>query len=517
MSPLPRSRPGSISVRLTSLATVLVLISCSGTAKVGTDTGSGASESKGGGMTLERAFQGTLGGGGNLNDIGPAQITQSQAAYAWLTSVATPTEIAPLLAAGVGGTILNYSVFVEATQGVELFSLFVPDSPPSQPRPLLAAFHGAATSHGDIYYRALDFFVEADQRDWFLIAPLQANLTGPMDVSYASVQSQLHVETLIELILDTYAIDRDRIYGAGFSMGGGNALSYAARHRDRRTGALAAVVNHTGSVALADIHANAPPSIAAVMEVIFGGPPSGPVFEWQRSSLIELDAAGSLLPQGKHMAKNLQHVPVQTWFNSQDMFGYLRNQAQQFSTFMQSLGGTQHQMITVPGGIPLCAGQHCWGTLDIGSACDWLALQSLDSNPGAGTVLVDRDSRWANFDVKQRLAGAFSSFEFTINTATNELLVRFPRNVKSLACRPAKLGLSVGAPLVLRTSSAESAGTAFEMGGYSNAPTSVQRNGVALGATCGGAANAIGWCYDALAETVTIRETSNLSVQWRIQ
>ena len=274
-------------------------VACSGQSPVevsGSQVGSQVdSEAGDAEMTLQEAFGGTLGGGRTWDDIGPAELAQSSAAYAWLTSVATPAEMAPLIAAGVGGTALNYSVLVEATGAIELFSLFVPDSDPSVPRPLLTAFHGAGTSHGDIYFRAMEFFIEADQRDWFLIAPLQRNLNGPPDTSYASAASQLHVAAVIELVLDTYAIDRDRLYAAGFSMGGGNAMSYAARHRDRRSGAISAVVNHTGTLALSNVYENAPVIQMNIMEGIFGGPPTGPVFEWQRSSVLELDAAGCLL------------------------------------------------------------------------------------------------------------------------------------------------------------------------------------------------------------------------------
>ncbi len=468
-------------------------------------------------MDLRRALEGTVPAGSTWDDVGPAELAQSQAGYAWLTSVATPAEIAPLIAAGVGGTLLNYSVLVEATGGIELFSLFVPDTDPSVPRPLLTAFHGAGSSHGDIYFRAMDFFVEADQRDWFLIAPLQRNLNGPADTSYASVASQLHVEVLIKLILETYNIDKDRLYAAGFSMGGGNALSYAARHRDRRTGSFSAVVNHTGSVALSDIYANAPAIVANVMLGIFGGPPTGPEFEWQRSSLIEVDAAGALLPQGRHMALNLEHVPVQTWFNTSDKFVYLQNQAQTFDAFMTSLPAASHDLITVPGGVPNCINQHCWDTLDIPAACQWLSTQSLEANPSSGTVLADRDARWGRFDVAQRQSDAFTEFQYSVNGPANLVSITDTENALTVSARVQRLGLNPAQPLFVSTTRMESQGNAIVLRGFTAAPATVTRNGVFFGPTCSGAPSSIGWCYDAQAGTVTIRESSNLSATWRIQ
>jgi len=48
-------------------------------------------------------------------------------------------------------------------------------------------------------------------------------------------------QQVIDWVLAHYPIDRDRIYGIGFSMGGGGVASYAARHLDR-TGAMFAAM-----------------------------------------------------------------------------------------------------------------------------------------------------------------------------------------------------------------------------------------------------------------------------------
>ena len=518
--------PSRTPLRIASLILASALAACSGQSSdsLGAEQDVESSDSAGhggpagpSGRTLQSALQGTLPPGATWDDIGPAEIAQSQVAYARLMSVATPAETAPLIAAGVGGTILTYSVFVPATGSTEFFTLFVPDTDPSLPRPLLTAFHGAGSSHGDIFFRAFDFFVEADQRGWFLIAPLQRNLNGPADVSYGSVASQLHVETLIELILSSYNIDKDRLYAAGFSMGGGNALSYAARHRDRRTGAISAVVNHTGSVALANVYVNAPTIVADIMEGIFGGPPSGPTFEWQRSSLIELDAAGVLMPQGRHMALNLEHVPVQSWVNSADFFTYLQSQTQVFDGFITGLSAGSHQLVTVAGGVPDCINQHCWATLDIPAACQWLSTQSLERNPAAGRVLADRDARWGRFDVEQRQPGSFTEFNFSVDVGSNLVSITDTENASKVGANVSRLGLSTAQPVFVSTTRMESQGNEIELTGFSGPPITVTRNGVFTGPTCGGAASSLGWCYDAQAGSVTIRESSNLSATWRIQ
>ncbi|QDV07734.1 hypothetical protein Poly30_32650 [Planctomycetes bacterium Poly30] len=455
-------------------------------------------------------------------DYGPHQVQLGNATFAYLTRVAVPAEAMPLLPSGIGGTVFTYSLFVESTQAIELFALFVPDSPAGQRRPLLTAFHGFGTSHRDIDVRTR-FFVEADDRDWFLVAPLQRNLADPagdnFDINYASAQSQLHVEAVIQFMLENYAIDRDRLYGVGFSMGGGSALSYAARHRDRSTGAFAAVVNHTGSVALENEYANLPVAspVIDIMELIFGGPPSATPFEWQRSSLIELDAQGEILSGGRHMARNLGPVPTQTWFNSDDHLDHLRNQSQKLDQFMQGLVGADHSLVVVPGQIPNCDGQHCWSTLDQTMACDWLEQHSLNGQPLQGTVLADRAGNWEYFKLKQDVNGQFSSLDYFVDPLGNSLTLASPENVGQIETSIATLGLDAASSLKV---SLEGFGLSTCRLVFTNAlspPVAILRDSLVLDEDCSGTSSGPQWCYDPSEGTLTLLEDEPTLTSWILQ
>src|SRR5262245_16368249 len=69
--------------------------------------------------------------------------------------------------------------------------------------------------------------------------------------TYGNESFHRHTEAAIRDVLTQFCVDRNRIYGYGLSMGGGNVLNYTARHLDppASEGMFAAAINHTGSVA----------------------------------------------------------------------------------------------------------------------------------------------------------------------------------------------------------------------------------------------------------------------------
>jgi poly(3-hydroxybutyrate) depolymerase len=450
-------------------------------------------------------------------DYGPVQIQLSNSTLAYITRVATPAEAMPQLAPG--STYLTYSLFVEETQAVEWFSLFVPGSPPPQRRPLLTAFHGFGTSHLDIVTRT-SFFQEAQARDWFLIAPYQRNLAGgPGDISYGSAQSQLHVEAVIRFVLQRYPIDRDRLYGVGFSMGGGAALSYAARHRSRATGAFAAVINHTGTVALSDEYMNllVGSLVTGYMETIFGGTPGTARFEWQRSSMLELDAMAQIIPGGLHMAQNLRTVPVQTWFNVDDELAHLVQQSERLDQYLQGVPGAQHSVVAVPGGLANCDKQHCWDTLDQTAACDWLEQQSLNSFPDEGAILADRDGRWEYFDLTQELAGKFSRLTYGVDSDGNSLTLALPENLARIRASWGALGFDPVDPLKLTVEGFGVTPCPIEITGLPTTPSAVYHNSVLLAEDCSAGAAGPSWCFDASTGTIVLLEDQPAQSSWNVQ
>ena len=84
------------------------------------------------------------------------------------------------------------------------------------------------------------------------------------------------------------SVDRERIYGVGFSMGGGWMTTFASRHVDPSGAMFAALVNHTGSVALRHSY-NVSPGGRALFDYIFGGAPADVPFRYQRCSTVNIE------------------------------------------------------------------------------------------------------------------------------------------------------------------------------------------------------------------------------------
>ena len=107
----------------------------------------------------------------------------------------------------------------------ESFLLAVPRNPLPSP-PLLVMFHGYSTSENSCLTQT-PLMKMAMERGWYVVAPL-----GAHQMNYGVPYSQANIEFVLDWVLHTLPIDTDRIYGIGFSMGGGGVSSYAARHLD---------------------------------------------------------------------------------------------------------------------------------------------------------------------------------------------------------------------------------------------------------------------------------------------
>ena len=402
-----------------------------------------------------------------------------------------------------GGTSLIVRAFIPATSSVELFTLHVPPSAPGDERPLLVAFHSLGTSHLDIAGRT-DFLEQAIEREWFLIAPLFGGPHGDPQKSYGNVESQANVEAILAMVLGSFDVDRDRIYGVGFSMGGGAALSYAARHRDRARGAFAAVVNHTGTVSLENTWFNWQASGRQVMEVALGGDPASVPFAYQRSSTIELDNAGLLIQSGRHMARNLELVPVQTSYAIADPLAFIINQSMEFDAYMSSLPGATHEIIALPPPATGCPSGHCWASLDQIAACDWLEQFTLHPDPLSGFVLADRSAKWGIYELEQTTTGGFSSFEFTCDPSQNYAEFRALENVASLAFDLDEAGLDGSINLEIHVTGNVAGGRAIVLRGYPDRPQSVMRNGMPAVEVTTGSPSFAAWQYDAATDELMV-------------
>lgn len=380
----------------------------------------------------------------------------------------------------------------------EKFLLQVPSTPPSGPTPLLVVFHKYGTSHGDVLNT--DFPAEVDARGWYLLSPL-----GGHQKNFGTMQAQINVRAALSLTLHLFAqIDRERIYGVGFSMGGGALASFAARHVDAQGAMFAAIVNHTGSVSLAHAHyndtyddddSNDNPAAGTglepqeMMEFLLGGSPASVPFQYQRFSTIDLDPFTSVIGTGTDMSRNLAHVPTYVWYADNDPNAYLREQTTQFDTHVRPQN-LANNLSTVSGST------HTWATLDETAVCDWLALRTLVV-PTAGTTLADEDGRFFHFDVVQDASGNFTPFDWSWDATTSTFDLSATQNLQSLSMDLVAMGApSLSGAFTFNLSTADGLGDTIVLTNVPISPISVTRDGVGYVAI-----------HDASAQTLTIVES----------
>ncbi|TVP79720.1 MAG: alpha/beta fold hydrolase [Gemmatimonadales bacterium] len=122
------------------------------------------------------------------------------------------------------------------------------------PRPLLVLLHGLGSTPAQVI-RYQGIVEEAEDRGWIVLAPMGFNRRGwygslgPGRPSGMGVQaddpdnlgelSQLETMAVVELALERFPVDRDRIYLMGHSMGGAGALHLGREHPDLWAGIAA--------------------------------------------------------------------------------------------------------------------------------------------------------------------------------------------------------------------------------------------------------------------------------------
>jgi len=330
-----------------------------------------------------------------------------------------------------------YSLTMESTgtDWEERFIVGVP-SDPIEPAPLLVTFHRYSASERDTFIHT-DLFAEAMGRGWYVVAPLGAHQVN-CGISY----SQENIRVVIDWLSEVVRIDRGRVYGIGFSMGGGCALNFAARHLDPDRAMFAAVVNHTGTVSLRDIWHRAQDTSILEHPLMFGGSPYERPFAYQQASTIEM-TPWSGIDERSDLARNLGHVPVQTWCTPQDPLKHLVRQTRALLRHLIRFGGevdSQEER----------GSQHVWDTLDEIRALDFLEPHRLElPSEGTHSMLAIHDGRWLHFDLKQAVEGGFSSWRWHADSRSNLLFLDGLRNIDELRVRTPDLGLSTNTTIRL--------------------------------------------------------------------
>ena len=383
-------------------------------------------------------------------------------------------------------------VFLVNTQtGIpERFLLFSPDIPPDQPAPLLVGFHSFSVSEDDLLLNT-SFFNEAAARGWYMLAPL-----GLIDINWGFVGAQSNVEDAVTWVLDHAAIDPERVYGVGFSMGAGWCASYAARHLDPGPTHVmfSSIVQHTGGLSLANTW-TLDPSARLSLEFILGGDPFGSPFQYSQVSTIDLAPVTGTIDPLTDMARNLTHVAVRTFYAVEDPLAYLRVQSAAFHQHLTSLGGTT-SLVTDP-----TPGQsHTWSSLDETQTCDFFAAQPPLTIPASGRTLADRDGTFFYFDIVQDAAQEFTPFVWAIDSELNRVDLRETENLARVTIDTATAPLDVALFLRVGIQSFDGSTDDIALSGYAVTPTQVRLDNQVVDQVAPQGAG--GWWYDAAEELV---------------
>jgi poly(3-hydroxybutyrate) depolymerase len=373
----------------------------------------------------------------------------------------------------------------------ESFLFQVPAVPASMDVPVLVVFHQFGVSHFDVSAHT-GFLQEAAARGWYLVAPL-----GATQINFSSIDSQINTQVVLKWVLQFFNVDRERIYGVGFSMGGGNALNYGARHLDPDEAMFAAIVNHTGVISLRDTYLS-DPAARPFLELLFGGSPSTKLFEYQRSSVADLDPMTQAVVPGADLSRNLAHVAMQTWHASNDPLTYLVNQNETLHSHLKGLGGDPELVVTPGSG-------HNWGTMDEAAACDFLAGEQL-AIPAKGAALVDQDGPYLHMEVWQDAAGAFTPFRWQVRPDLNRFSIGMTENLKRVRVNTFANELDPTATLQVVLGTSDGLPDELTFTGYDQSPTEVTRDGSVAAI----------WIWSSTEKTVRIVEQDGGYHFWRI-
>jgi len=216
----------------------------------------------------------------------------------------------------------------------ERFVLQFPANPgPLVDRAMVIAFHGFSTSEDSIFLTSIP--QECADRGWYLLAPL-----GLVDVNYGNVQAQEAVDRALAFVQNFFTFNEERIYGMGFSMGGGWALSYAMRHLDPAGLRVAAVANHTGTMDLVGTYENGGTEIQGYMSnpLVFGSTPARDPFAYFRATPFDLLHGMPNIDASS--VSNLLHIPVYHHVNLLDNQFVLLAQNNIYKNYLVNKGAT---------------------------------------------------------------------------------------------------------------------------------------------------------------------------------
>ncbi len=322
----------------------------------------------------------------------------------------------------------------------EDFLLGIPPVP-LEPAPVLVLFHQYSASERDTYIKT-EFFKEAMVRGWYVVAPL-----GAHQENFGIDYSQRNTEVCLDWVTGFFggALDSERVYGVGYSMGAGWLLAYAARHIDATGVRFAAVLNHTGTLSVADLYARCPNTTLFDHPLMFGGGPSTNEIGYQRASVMHVWPQADEIDLTADLGRNLHQVYVESWYAKLDNTCRLIFQNLLFNRYLHAPLYLDQRFTSSVVEFP--TNQHTWGLLDEGQILDTFERIRLQPNSGTTDVLADREARYHHIEVEQETAGVMSPFRFNCQPEENRIFLDRMENITRLVIHASDAGLETQRPL----------------------------------------------------------------------
>lgn len=234
-----------------------------------------------------------------------------------------------LVIAATAGAQEEYVLTIPTTLGdtTETFWLQIPAGyDPGRPCPLLIGWHQLGGDHLEMR-GATTFDSIASARGW-----IAASHCGPTSTHWNNAAAQSHAVDVIRWIEAHYAVDPDRIYMVGASMGGAAGMVFANNHLDPAGPRVAAAASLSG---IQDCERRFhEQGWNNSMVGAFGGPPDEVPYVYHRNSAI------CFADSTQSMHYQARHVPLLLAFGSGVSDSVWRSHAEDLYAVMQAIADT---------------------------------------------------------------------------------------------------------------------------------------------------------------------------------